>query len=148
MPPIARPDTNTLFHIDPEWFEKNGRDLRSEMYDALCDECRVLYPSPADARPVDRINPQTGEITRVDALWECVADHCGLQPGYISPTTPLTTAIFRALLANGNHPMSPEQLYKRIGKSNPNGILKLLMGAEIENGVVPVQREQVKAVQV
>jgi hypothetical protein len=142
MAPIARPDTNTLFHIDQEWFEKNGRDLRSEMYGALCDECRTYYPSAADARPVDRINPQTGEIAHVDALWECVADHCGLKPGFISPSTPLTTAIFRALLANGNHPMSPEQLYKRIGKSNASGILKLLLGAEIENGVVLAQGEK------
>ena len=139
MVPIARPDTNTLFHIDPDWFERNGRDFRSEMYGALCDECRTYYPSPAEARTVDRIHPQTGEVMRVDALWECVADHCGLRPGYITPATPLTTAIFRALLANGNNPMSPEQLYRRVGKSSAAGILKLLMGAEIENGVMPVK---------
>ncbi len=140
MPPIARPDVNTPFHIEPEWFEQNGRDLRSEMHGALCDECRAIYPSPADARPVDRISPQTGEISKVDALWECVADHCGLRPGYITPVTPLTTAIFRALLANGNQPMTPEQLHKRIGKSNPGSILRVLLGAEIENGVMPVSK--------
>ncbi len=138
MSPIARPDTNTPFHIDSDWFDTNGRDLRSEMHEALCEECRALYPSPADARPVDRINPMTGEISKVDALWECIADHCGLKPTYITTTTPLTTAIFRALLANGNQPMSPEQLHRRIGKSNPASILRVLMGAEIENGVVPV----------
>ncbi|MBI4788722.1 MAG: hypothetical protein HY782_16955 [Chloroflexi bacterium] len=137
--PIARPDTNTLFHIDTEWFENNGRELRSEMHDALCDECRTYYPTPADSRPVDRIHPQTGEVSKVDALWECIADHCGLRPGFITPATPLTTGIFRALLSNGNNPMSPEQLHKRVVKSNPSGILKLLMGAEIENGVVPAQ---------
>lgn len=142
MPPIARPDTKTLFHIDPGWFERNGREMRAEMYDALCDTCRALYPSPSEVRVVDRINPQTGEVARVDALWECVADHCGRQPNFISPTTPLTTAIFRALLANGNNPMSPEQLHRRIGKSNPAGILRLLMGAEIENGVVPVDEQK------
>ncbi len=141
MPAIVRPDTNTLFHVDPEWFEKNGRDMREEMYDALCDECRTRYPAP-EPRTVDRINPDTGEVSRVDALWESIADHCGLKPGYIPPTLPLTTAIFRALLANGNQPMSPEQLHRRIGKSNPNGILRLLMGSEVENGVVPVQGDK------
>ncbi|OGO39844.1 MAG: hypothetical protein A2Z03_10105 [Chloroflexi bacterium RBG_16_56_8] len=139
MPIIARPDIHTLFHIDTDWFEKNGRDLPSELYDALCEECRVYYPAPADSRPVDRIHPQTAEVSKVDALWECIADHCGLKPTFITPTTPLTTGIFRALLANGNNPMSPEQLHKRVGKSNPTGILKVLMGAEIENGIVPVQ---------
>ncbi len=138
MSPIARPDTKTLFHIDLTWFEKSGRDLRAEMHAALCAECRALYPTPADARPVDRVNPQTGEVTRVDALWECLADHCGHQPEYITPATPLTTAIFRALLANGNNPMSPEQLHQRIGKSNPIAILKVLLSGEVQNGIVPV----------
>ncbi len=142
MSPIARPDTKTLFHIDVDWFEKNGRNLREEMHAALCDECRVLYPTPVDARVVDRVNPQTAEVTRVDALWECLADHCGRKPNFIVPTTPLTTAIFRALLANGNNPMSPEQLHKRISKSNAAAILRLLMGGEIENGIAPLDEEK------
>jgi len=140
MPAIVRPDTKTLFHIDPTWFAQNGRDLRAEMHAALCAECRARYPSAADAPVVDRIHPRTAEVQRVDALWECLADHCGRLPGFIAPSTLLTVAIFRALLANGNQPLSPEQLHRRIGKSNPAGILKLLMGAEIENGVVPVEQ--------
>ena len=136
--PIARPDTNTLFHIDPTWFEKNSQNLRKEMHAVLCDECRARYPDPAEVIVVDRIHPRTAEVTRVDALWEALGDHCGLLPGFIAPTTPLTTAVFRALLANGNQPMSPEQLHKRIGKSSAAAILKLLLGGEIENGVVAV----------
>lgn len=143
MAPIARPDIRTPFHIDFAWFDQNGRDLREEMYDALCEECRALYPSSSETRLVDRIDPQTGEVRRVDGLWECLADHCAQKPGYITPATPLTTAIFRALLANENRPLSPEQLHKRIGKSNPNSILRVLMGAEIENGVVPADGKQV-----
>jgi hypothetical protein len=139
MAPVARPDTKTLFHIDLAWFERNGRDLREEMYGVLCAECRALYPTPADARTVDRVHPQTGEVTRVDALWECIADHCGQKPGFVTPATPLTTAIFRALLANGNQPMSPEQLHRRIGKSSPTAILRVLMSGEVQNGIVPVE---------
>ena len=139
MSPVVRPDIHTLFHIDSTWFEKNGRDLRAEMHTALCDECRALYPTPADARPVDRVHPQTGEVTRVDALWECLPAHCARKPEFITATTPLMTAIFRALLANGNQPMSPEQLHQRIRKSNAAGILRLLLSAQIENGVVPFE---------
>lgn len=139
MASVARPDTKTLFQIDPNWFAENGRDLREEVHALLCEECRVWYPVPADAPLVDHIHPETGEVTRVDALWESLAEHCGHLPGYIAPSTPLTTALFRALLANGNRPLTPEQLHKRVGKSNPSGILKVLMGAEIENGIVPVE---------
>ncbi len=137
MVPIARPDIHTPFHIDPEWFAANGRDLHSEMYDALCEECRALYPSPADTRQVDRVDAQTGEVTRSDALLECISGQCGLMPGYITPALPLTSALFRALLANGNRPMTSEELFKRVGKSSPNAILRLLMGAEIVNGIMP-----------
>jgi hypothetical protein len=139
MSPVARPDTKTLFHIDPTWFEKNGRDLRAEMHAALCDECRALYPTPTEVRLVDRVHPQTAQVARLDALWECLADHCAHQSQFIAPTTPLITAIFRALLANGNNPMSPEQLHKSVRKSNPPSILRVLLGAEIENGVVPFE---------
>ncbi len=139
MAPVVRPDTKTLFHIDLDWFKANGRDLREVLHEALCAECRARYPTPADARVVDRVHPQIGEVTRADSLWESIVDHCALKPGFITPTTPLTTAIFRALLANGNQPLSSEQLQKRVGKSSASAILKLLMGSEIQNGVVPVE---------
>lgn len=139
MSPIFRPDTKTLFHIDLAWLEKSGRDLRAEMHAALCSECRALYPTPADARLVDRVDPQTGEVKRIDALWECLMDHCGHQPNFITPATPLTTALFRALLANGNQPMSPEQLHQRVRKSTPAGILRVLLNNQSEHGIVPFQ---------
>ncbi len=143
MSPVARPDVKSLFYIDLSWFEKNGRDLREALHEALCDECRARYPTPADAHVVDRVHPRTGEVTRVDALWESIVDHCALRPGFVTPATPLTAGIFRALLANGNQPMSSEQLQKRIGKSSAPAILKLLLGTEVENGVVPYETRQV-----
>ncbi len=135
--PITRLDTKTLFHIDLDWFAMNARDLREEMYGAFCDECRVIYPTLESTREVDRVHPQTAQVSRVDALWECLVDHCGLLPAFITPAMPIRTAIFRALLAGGNRPMTPEQLYQRVGKSNPASILKLLTSGEIENGIVP-----------
>ncbi len=140
--PIARLDTKTLFHIDLEWFGNNDRDLREEMYDAFCNECRGYYPSLESTRAVDRVHPQTGQVTRVDALWECLVDHCGLLSTFITPALPIKTAIFRTFLSTANRPMSSEQLYKRIGKSNPAGILRLLTSGDIENGIVPVDAKK------
>jgi hypothetical protein len=145
MTHIVRPDTHTQFHIDLSWFEQNSRDLREDLHAALCDECRLRFPSPADAGLVDRIHPRTAEVHRVDALWESVADHCGHKPGFIAPSTPLTVAIFRALLANSNEPMNSEQLHKRVGKNNPAGILKVLLSNEGENGLVRVETNQVES---
>ncbi len=137
--PIARPDIHTLYNIDLNWFEKNARDFRGDMHGALCDECRARYPDPNVARIVDRVHPVTAEIVKTDALWECVIDHCARRADYITPATPLTSAIFRALLANGNQPLSPEQLYQRIRKNSAEGILRVLdKGTDVEF-VVPAE---------
>lgn len=137
---ISRTDTQTLFHIDLDWFAQTGRDMREEMYESFCVECRGYYPTLESTRAVDRVHPQTGQVTRVDALWECLVDHCGLLPTFITSSLPIKTAVFRAFLAAANQPMSSEQLYKRIGKSNAAGILKLLTTGEIENGILPVSK--------
>jgi hypothetical protein len=138
---ISRRDTKTQFHIDLDWFGKNNLDMREEMYESFCDECRGYYPTLESTRAVDRVNPQTAEVTRVDALWECLVDHCGTLPTFITPALPIRTAIFRAFLAAANQPMSSEQLYRRIGKSNAAGILKMLTSGDVEDGIVPVGGE-------
>ncbi|MBI3538151.1 MAG: hypothetical protein HY070_11425 [Chloroflexi bacterium] len=131
--PIPRPDIHTLYQIDLAWFENNNRDFRSELHSALCEECRARYPDASEKRAIDRVHPTTAEISRVDALWESVVDHCALRADYIAPTTPMTIAIPRALFANGNQPMSSEQLYQRIRKNSAEGILRVLnKGTDIE----------------
>ncbi|MBI3912732.1 MAG: hypothetical protein HY327_00845 [Chloroflexi bacterium] len=140
--PIARPDIHTPFLIDLSWFEKNSRDFREEMQAALCEECRARYPDPMQARAVDRVHPTTGEVAQVDALWESIIDHCAHRADYLSPTTPLTAAILRALLGNGNQPLSSEQLYQRIKKNSAEGILRMLSkGTDIEF-VVPAEEKK------
>ena len=143
MTPVARTDIHSLYQIDPQWL-KDSQSSRKEIHAALCEECRARYPDPEDAvRVVDRVNPLTGEVTRVDALWESLVDHCARRADYIASTTPLSTAIFRALLANGNRPMSSEQLYQRIRKNSADGILRVLnKGVDIEF-VVPAEVSKV-----
>jgi hypothetical protein len=139
---VGRLDINSKFYIDLGWWESQGRDFREELYDALCEECRRLY-SLEGRREVDRIDPQTGEVTRRDALWECAMDECGRMPEFVSPKMPLTRAIFRAFIASGNAPQSPTELYHRIGKGSPQIILKELLGPEMQmDGITAVEEQQ------
>ena len=39
-----RPDVNTKFHIDYEWWEQSGRNFRLYLRDQLCAECRDRFP--------------------------------------------------------------------------------------------------------
>jgi hypothetical protein len=135
---MARFDVNSKFYIDLDYWKSQGRDFRAQLYDELCENCKQLY-SLTEPRKVDRINPISGQVERWDAIWECAVDQCGREPDYVNPKMPMTRAIFRAFIANGNVPMSAAELHSRIGKGTPQIILKELLSPDMElDGFTPV----------
>ncbi len=137
---MPRLDINSKFIIDLEWWKSQGRDFREQLFDELCEACKQRY-SLEERREVDRVNPQTGEVTRWDALWECVVEECGHQPDFVSPKMPLTRGIIRAFMAAGNTPLSAAELHKRIGKGTPQAILRELLSPAMElDGITPVEK--------
>lgn len=134
---VRRPTVETKFHIDPAWWQHANRDLRVYLYSALCPACQEeLTPTDNKLKTVDYVDQQTGEVRRLNELWARLLSHCSQQPGYVQTNTPLTAAIFRTLLASGNRPMSPKELQRRIGKSDPQTILRILAGPS-HYGIVP-----------
>lgn len=133
-----RPSTDTRFHIDAAWWEHVGRDFRVYLHSALCPVCQgELEPTNNSLETVDYVDLQTGEVRQLNELWARLLSHCSQQPSYIDSHTPLTAAIFRTLLASGNRPMTPKELQRRIGKSDPRTILRILSGRP-HFGIVPV----------
>ena len=128
----------TKFHIDYGWWEREDRDIRLHLYDLLCNDHKAMFPTHLGTEEVDWVDPETAEVRQVDALWENILSCCSLKPDYITETTPLVTSIFRTLVANKNAPLSPLELYKRIGRSTPEDILRVLTGERIYYGIVPV----------
>jgi hypothetical protein len=136
--PVGRLTTKSKFQIDLNYWERQGRDFRSEVYDMLCDECKQLY-TLEDKQLVDHVNPLTGQVTRIDALLDCVSDVCANSPDFINPKMPLTRSIFRALVASANTPQSAEDIYARLKRGSPQVILKELLSVQMENdGIVLV----------
>lgn len=126
---MRRPTIETRFHIDPAWWEHIGRDFRVYLYSALCPVCQdELSPTDGNLKVVDYVDPQTAEVRRLNELWARLLSHCSQKAEYVEPKTPLTAAIFRTLLASGNRPMTPKELHRRIGKSDPKTILRILAG--------------------
>ena len=76
-----RPTLDTRFHIDTTWWEEEGRDIRIYMRDLLCEDCHSnLALAPVDQQ-IDSIDPETGEVRQVDALWDALLTCCTAKPG-------------------------------------------------------------------
>jgi hypothetical protein len=133
-----KPDLETKFHIDFDWWEREGRDLRVYLQSHLCPECKVIYTNHRGSEEVDWIDPETAEVTRVDALWQSLRTHCRERPDFITESTPLTDAVFRVFLANGNVPLSAIELHEILGRRTPETILRTLGGRKIYKGIKPV----------
>jgi hypothetical protein len=135
---LRRPSVDTKFHIDLERWRRHGRDFDLYLRDNLCSACRQEVEQGVEDRELDWVSPETGEVRRLNAVWGRLITCCGQQPDFIDASTPLTTAIFRVLLANGNTPTSPVEFYERIGRGSPMTILRILLGGTLF-GVTPVE---------
>lgn len=137
MARYVKPTLDTKFHIDFDWWQQQGRNLRVHLLSHLCAECQAEY---ADSPPeeIDWVSLDTGEIKRVDMLWYVIRTHCSQQPDYIIDHTPLTTSVFRVFLANDNSPLTPRELHQILGRKSASLILRTIGGRQIYMGIRPV----------
>jgi hypothetical protein len=132
-----RPTLDTLFHIDTTWWEEQGRDIRIYMRDLLCEDCHSnLALAPVDQQ-IDSIDPETGEVRKVDALWDALLTCCTTKPGYLNDEAPIIDAIFRVFVSNGNKPLSVRELHGIIGRRPPETLLRMLTAGEVYLGIRP-----------
>lgn len=132
-----KPTLDTPWHIDYKWWEKEGRDLRVYLRSHLCLEHQAIFQSHLGPQEMDWVDPDTGEVRRVDGLQHTLRKHCSQQPDYLTSRTPLVDAVFRIFLANGNTPLSARELADRLGR-NPDTILQTLSGMRVYKGLRPV----------
>lgn len=133
---LLRPTLDTKYHIDYSYWERSDRDLDVYMRSHLCDEHRESYADVAPDAKVDSVDPETGEVTRVNGIEHILRTHCSQQPDYLTPQTSLVNAIFRVFLANGNQPLSAQELGDRLSRA-PKMILRTLSGPRVYKGIRP-----------
>lgn len=136
---LVRPTLDTKFHIDFGWWEKADRDWEVYLRSHLCPQHQAAYADMETSALVDYVDPATAEVTRVPGIQNIVITHCSKQPGYITPQTSLVHAVFRVFLANGNSPLSSQELAKRLGRPAPT-ILRTLSSPRVYKGIRPVAR--------
>jgi hypothetical protein len=132
-----RPTIDSKFHISFDWWEQEGRNFRVHLLSHLCPECQERYRSYQEADLVDWIDADSAEVTQVDGLWHSLRTCCSLKPDYANERTPLTTAVFRTFLANGNEPLTPVELQERLFRPAET-ILRTIGGVRVYNGIKPV----------
>ncbi|MGI6208950.1 MAG: hypothetical protein ACOYEW_12165 [Anaerolineae bacterium] len=131
----VRPTVQTRFKIDLDWWEKQGRSFRVELWSHLCPGCRENFASHRGTEIIDWVDPETAEVQRVDGLWHSLRTCCAERPEFISGDISLMTAIFRLFLANGNTPLSPLEIWQRLARRDPETILRLLVRSRPYYGI-------------
>lgn len=133
---LVKPNVNTPFHIDFDWWKKNERDWHVYLRTLLCAEHQVAFAETEEGQTIDWVDPVTAEIKPVDGIQNALMTHCVRQPDFLTDHTALVEAVFRLFLTNGNQPMSSHDLSARL-KRPPEIILRTLAGARVYKGIRP-----------
>ena len=133
---LVKPTLKTRYHIDFDWWSKSDRDWRVYLRNYLCPEHQEAFADLDAGEKVDFVDEQTGEVQRIDGLQHILISHCAKQEGFIVEQTTLVDAVFRLFLANGNTPLTVEELSEKLDRP-PVTILKVLSGARVYKGLRP-----------
>ena len=133
---LVKPTTQTPFHIDFDWWKQQDKDWRVFLFGFLCQDHQKSLSN--ESTWIDWIDPETAEVTTVDGLQHVLMSHCARQEEFITSNTSLVDSVFRALLANGNNPLTPIQL-SEITTRPPETILRTLSSGVVYKGMRPLQ---------
>ena len=137
-PSLLKPTIRTPFQIDFEWWKESERDWQVYMRSLLCPAHQESLANLEDGQMIDWVDENTAEVREVDGIQHALMSHCARQEDFVTQKTALVEAVFRLFLANGNQPMSSEDLSARMGRP-ANTILTTLAGPRVYKGLRPAQ---------
>lgn len=135
---LLKPTIKTPFHIDFDWWKQNENDWHVFLRSLLCEEHQAAFANLEESEKIDWIDPISAEVKLVDGLQHTLMSHCALEPEFANARTAMVEAIFRAFIANGNIPMTAEDLAQKLGRS-ADTILKTIAGPRVYRGLRPFE---------
>lgn len=136
---LIKPTAKTKFHIDFEWWERESSAFQVYMVSHLCPAHQTQFAEHPEGELIDNIDPETAEVQRLDGVQYTLRTHCSQQPEFLTAHTTLVDAVFRVFIANGNKPLTPEELAEKINRPGQgNTILRTLSGQRVYKGLRPV----------
>lgn len=136
---LVKPTLQTPFHIDFDWWKQHDSNWRVYLLGCLCAEHQQSLGNNNTDTFIDWIDPDTAEVQRVDGLQHILMNHCAKLEGFVTNYTSLVDAVFRTLLANGNAPLTPEELSQQLNRPAMT-ILLTLTGLRVYKGIRPLSR--------
>ena len=133
---LVKPTIQMPIHIDFDWWRANDENWHVALASMLCHEHQEAFANLPDGQLIDWVDPETAEVLQMDGLQYTLIQHCARQAGFLDDHTVMVEAIFRLLLANGNTPLSAEQLAARLNRPAET-ILKTIAGGRVYKGLRP-----------
>ncbi|MDO9545261.1 MAG: hypothetical protein Q7J07_00735 [Pelolinea sp.] len=137
---LVKPTVDTPFHIDFSWWQETDSNWRVFLFSFLCEKHQEDFADKSDSFKIDAVDPETAEIRPVDGLLHTLMNHCAQTEDFIPANLPLIERIFRTFLANGNEPLSPQQLSDTIDRPAKT-ILVTIGGHQVYKGIRPLQHK-------
>lgn len=135
---LIKPTLDTKYHIDYAWWDRTPEeDLRTYKLSHLPPDVRDRLAASTEGALIDFIDPETAEVRQLDEFG-VAAQQAAQAPDYIGQQVSLVDAVFRVFLANGNQPLTANELAERTGR-DAKQILRTLSGARVYKGIRPVQ---------
>lgn len=133
-----RSGSDTKFYIDYEWWESSSLDLKTYLYTRLSHIGDVAIDP--EIEEVDLVDAKTGEVRQVDGFQYMVQVYFSQLPEDFVASASLVDAVFCVLLANGNQPMTAQEIGARVHRS-PDVIVRTFSGPRVYQGVRPMLDE-------
>lgn len=133
---LIKPNINTPFHLDFDWWKDMDRNWRVDLRGLLCTEHQEALSAYPEDQMIDWVDPDTAEVKPMDGLQYLITSHCAQQEEFLTSHTTLVDAVFRTFLANGNTPLSPEQFSLSLGRP-ADIILRTISGPRVYKGIRP-----------
>ena len=132
---ITTEEAEPRYFIDQGWYQESGRSLAALVQGRLCPACR------------SRLGMGEGQALTDNTL-ASVADCCSKSEGFFAPGLPVMESVFRLFLANGNQPLSVEEIWTQLLEmrgGSPLGlspqVLRSLLGSDRHYGLRPLPQK-------
>ncbi len=135
---LVKPTIDTPFFIDFSWWKAHDSDWHVDLFGCLCAEHQAQLANVDMSESIDWVDPTTAEVNQVDGLQHILITHCAKQEGFLTSQTTMIEAVFKVFLANGNTPLTPQELARQLNRPAET-ILRTIGGYTVYKGIRPHQ---------